>query len=624
MDGIVRRMQFDSQLEQLRKKFADNLPARLQEIQQLYQEQLQDGGQSAPLRQALHRLTGLAGTFKANRISELTRSIEMHYAQSQTDAPHETQKIIAILFQRLQEAVETYLAQPIPTNPPPAPSFPLSRSQKTICLIEDDAVQAKQMAAVLEENGYRVNIHQTLTSSSSFINQHQSLPALIIMEAHFIEEDENAGQYITDLKQRISDFPPIIFISSRSDTLSRIKAVRAGASEYLLKPVANNHLVDTVEKYLNTSVSHRILIVDDDPITAGYVSHIVQGAGMQTQALTMPLQIFDVLDSFKPDLLILDIHMPECSGIELAQAIRQCCCYNLMPILFMTTGTDIDQELSALSSGGDEFIRKTDPDVYLLQKLASRLRRMNQIRSLNDQLHRAQQRSERLRKSQNDFLTYVTHELKSPLHVILGFSDLLRMDEQLNPEQAEMVNEIVRGGQNQLAIIEDLSEQVKIATGSLTLNIEHFEIAALLKQAVADASVLGLQSGITVKTEFDPDQPLHIKADRRRVTQILNNLLSNAIKYNKLNGKVWVSMQKRSNGMLRINVVDTGIGIAHNDLDYVFEAFERLNAAQDHNIEGIGIGLSICSQLINLMAGHIGVESELNVGSQFWIELPLI
>jgi signal transduction histidine kinase len=293
-----------------------------------------------------------------------------------------------------------------------------------------------------------------------------------------------------------------------------------------------------------------------------------------------------------------------------------------MPIIFLTNGTNIDLETYALSSGGDEFIRKTDTDDYLLKKLTSRLRRLDQIRSLNGQLLHAQQRSERLRKSQNDFLTYVTHELKSPLHVMLGFGNLLKMDNRLNPEQIEMVDEIVRSGQTQLALIEDLSEQVKIATGSLSLKLETFEIAPLLKQVIADASVLGLQSGITVQAEPEAGQSVQIRADRRRLIQILNNLLSNAIKYNKPHGKVRVGLQQRSNGMLRISVIDTGIGIAREDLEYVFEAFERLSA-QHRSIEGIGIGLSICSQLIGLMGGNIGVDSELHIGSQFWIELPL-
>ncbi len=365
-----------------------------------------------------------------------------------------------------------------------------------------------------------------------------------------------------------------------------------------------------------------VLIIDDDAICADYIAYIVQKAGMQPQVLVDPFQAFETLESFQPDLLILDINMPGCNGIELAQVIRQCCCYNLMPIIFLTTGSDVDRDLCTLSSGGDELILKTESNEQVLQKISSRLRRHSQARLVNEQLSREKQRSERLRKSQSDFLTYVVHELKSPLHVMLGFGELLKMDQNLKPEQREMVDEITRSGKTQLNIIEDLSEQTKIAAGKLPLNISNIDIMPLLTEAIADASVLGLSSDISIQADFVPADTKKIKADPLRLRQILNNLLSNAIKYNKPSGKVWVNLQHRSNGMLRINIIDTGIGIDNNDLEYVFEAFERFSPHHQH-IEGTGIGLFICKRLIELMSGQIGVDSQLNIGSQFWIDLPI-
>lgn len=615
-------MQFDNQLEQLREKFVADLPERFQEIQTLYREQLDGKGQREALREALHRLAGLAGTFKAHRISELARNIEIQYSRNQHPNRQENQKIIAILFHRLEEAVHEHLAYPSPDTASDNKRLPPNTEAKTICLIEPCAATANPIATVLEENGYRVDIRHSLAAYADFLEKSQILPALIIVDSQFIDADCNDEPLFSRLKQHIADFPPIIFTSPASDTLSRIAALRAGGSEYLVKPIANNELVNAVEKYLKVAKSHKIMIVDDDSISADYIAQVIEGAGMQARVLTDPLRVFETLSSFKPDLLILDIYMPGCNGIELAQIIRQCCCYNLMPIMFLTTGTDNDQELFALSSGGDELIRKTESHEHLLKKIASRLRRLNQVRSLNEQLQREKQRSDRLRQSQTDFLTYVVHELKSPLHVILGFSELMKMDERLNAEQMDLVNEIIRGGQTLLNTVEDLSEQVKIASGKLPLNIETFDIIPLLTQALSDAAIIGQQAGIRVQGDFATDEARMIKADRRRVGQILNNLLSNAIKYNKPHGRVWVNLQYRCNDMLRINVFDTGMGIAPENLDYAFEAFQRFSV-HNSTIEGTGVGLSICSQLIGLMSGHIGVYSELNVGSQFWIELPI-
>lgn len=616
-------MHFVSQLELLREKFAADLPARFQEIKALYHDQIRqaESGDPTLLRQALHRLAGLAGTFKANFISELARNIENRYARESTDTRDENQRIIVILFDRLETAIQQYL-----TNVKQIDSYHLAKttigkSDKSICLIAPENPQTEWLSNVLSENGYLIDHQPNLKAFAESVDNNRKLPSLIIMDAML--NDPNTVQFsIHTLKAGIKDLPPLIFISEYGDTLSRLEAVRAGASDFLLQPVNRDILLNTVAQFLSPTSSQKILIVDDDAIGAEYIASIIRTAGYQSQVLNAPLRVFEALETFKPDLLILDIYMPDCSGIELAKAIRQCCCHNLMPILFLTTGTDIDQELCALGSGGDEFIRKTDPDSYLLEKLSYRLRRLDQIRALHRQLHAAQQRSERLRKTQSDFLTYVVHELKAPLNLILGFSELLQMDGELNPEQQGMVAEIVKGGRNQLAMINELTEQIQIATGRFALNIESFDIIPLLNQAVSNAALLGSDSGISVQSRFDDKDCVYVFADRRRVEQILANLLSNAIKYNKPFGRVWVDAHRRTNDMLRIEVLDTGIGIAPEDIEIVFEAFERLNAAQS-GVDGIGIGLSICSQLLKLMNGRIGLESQLDGGSRFWIELPL-
>lgn len=616
-------MQFVSQLEVLRKKFAADLPARFQEIKTLYHNQTRQPGSGDPtqLRQALHRLAGLAGTFKANHISELARNLENRYAQESTDSRDENQRIIVILFGRLETAIQQYLANVNQIDSYYLAKTTIGKNDKAICLIAPENPQTEWFAGVLGENGYSINRQPDLKAFAESIGNQRKLPSLIIMDAAL--NSPGTGQPgIHKLKADIKDFPPLIFVSELGDTLSRLEAVRAGASDYWLTPVNRDFLLDTVAQYLTPTSRQKILIVDDDAIGAEYVAGIIRAAGYQSRVLNEPLRVFEVLEAFKPDLLILDIYMPDCSGIELAKAIRQCCCHNIMPILFLTTGTDIDQELCALGSGGDEFIRKTDPDCYLLEKLSYRLRRLEQIRTLHQQLKTAQQRSERLRKSQSDFLTYVVHELKAPLNLILGFSELLQMDGGLHAEQQDMVKEVVKAGHTQLAMIEELAEQVQLATGRFALNSESLDILPLLNRAAANAAILGLETGIGVHARFAPQPGVYVRADRRRLEQILANLLSNAIKYNKPAGQVWINMQQRANNMLRISVTDTGIGIAPEDAEIVFEAFERLNAAQ-LGIDGLGIGLSICSQLLKLMNGRIGLDSQLGDGSTFWIELPL-
>ncbi len=615
-------MKFENHLEQLRKKFTLDLSSRFEQIRTLYRQYSQDGRDRDELRQGLHRLAGLAGTFKASRISELARNLEIHLAQHFADGLEEEDKIIDILFGQFEKAVDAYLTQSADSEYEDRGKLVLPRSDKTICLVEDDPLQAEQIALVLQEAGYQVVIYHALPPFSEFLTGARPLPSLIMMDMVFSDSVESGASVIRQLREQVADFPPVIFISVWADIVSRVNAIRAGASEYLVKPVSSQALVETVDKYLSKATTYKILIVDDDAISSEYVATIIQQAGMQARTLLDPLRIFETMEDFQPDLLILDIYMPVCSGIELAQVIRQCCCYSLIPIIFLTTNTTLDQELAALSSGGDEFVRKSDSDTYLMRKLESRLRRLGQIRDLNQQLQKAQRRSEQLRKLQSDFLSYVVHELKSPLHLILGYSDLLRAEAGLSAEQIDMLDVIVRGGQHQLEMINELSERAKIVAGKLKLNPESFDLLQLLGELINDAEVLAHQHRITLISAFEGSSAQLIKADRRRVWQVIANLLSNAIKYNKPGGSVWVSVQKRSNGLLRVTIRGNGMGIPAENLDNVFDAFERLGA-QNSSVEGIGIGLSICSQLVQLMGGNIGVESEIDLGSSFWVELPI-
>lgn len=610
-------MQFDNQLERLRTKFNQELPERLRHIQGLYHERRIDADGNDALRQALHRLVGVAGTFKANRISEIARNLEVLCAEN-----HDDVHIIAVLFDHLEKAVAHYLTEQNKTVDDDPDKVKLSRSDKTVCLVEDDPLQAEQMALIFEEAGYHVIQHHALPTFAEFLTIKKQLPSLIVMDMVFANSTESGASLIRQLRDQIADFPPVIFVSVLSDTLSRIQAARAGANDYLVKPLHAETLLATADKYLRPPRTYKILIIDDDEITAEYISFIVMKAGMEPRVLYDPLLTFDVLDEFSPDLLILDIHMPHCSGIELAQAIRQCCCHSLMPIIFLTTGTQFDQELAALNSGGDEFVRKSDPDTHLLHKIHSRLQRIDQIRELNQQLLRAQKRSARLLKSQSDFLTYVVHELKSPLHAILGFGELLQADDSLTPEQTDMVNAMVRGGQSQRAIIDELSEHAKIAAGELKLSISPFEIHALLAESIEAMTLFGSKNNVTIIREFEHLGPQTVSADQQRTRQVIGNLLSNAVKYNKPGGTIRVSTQRRANGLLRISIRDTGIGIDGEDLDYIFDAFKRVDS-QRPDVEGTGVGLSICSRLMQLMGGRIGVDSELNQGSHFWIELPI-
>jgi PAS domain S-box-containing protein len=226
--------------------------------------------------------------------------------------------------------------------------------------------------------------------------------------------------------------------------------------------------------------------------------------------------------------------------------------------------------------------------------------------------------AERASRAKSEFLSRMSHDLRTPLNAILGFAQLLEMD-PLSPEQADSVKQILRGGSHLLELINEVLDIARIEAGHLTLSPEPVAVGEVVPQVVDLVRPLAAASGIRVSTDLASACP-HVHADRQRLKQVLLNFIANAVKYNRPRGSVTVSCAAVA-GRVRISVRDTGAGIPEEKRALLFQPFERLGADQG-GIEGTGLGLAVSKGLTEAMGGTIGVESEIDVGSTFWIELP--
>lgn len=250
--------------------------------------------------------------------------------------------------------------------------------------------------------------------------------------------------------------------------------------------------------------------------------------------------------------------------------------------------------------------------------LAGTVQDITDRKNIEQSMMAAKNEAERASLAKSEFLARMSHELRTPLNAILGFAQILEY-ETLTEEQQSFVGEIKRAGDHLLALISELLDLGRIEAGRLAVVLSRVNIADAVDQAL---KIVGTQiESKQLAIDNNCAGGGYVLADSTRLRQVLVNLISNAAKFNRQGGSISITCKQEGDDSLRLNIHDTGPGINAEDLDQLFAPFERLKA-DEHGIEGTGIGLALSKQLMDLMGGTIGVDCSCLEGSTFWIELP--
>lgn len=284
-------------------------------------------------------------------------------------------------------------------------------------------------------------------------------------------------------------------------------------------------------------------------------------------------------------------------------------------------------EVGQLTDGFNELLKQLQQRDERLRLYSEELeqlvaQRTHELEQTIEELKVAKDQAESANRAKSEFLSSMSHELRTPLNAVIGFSQLVESDPQLDPGLREHVHEISRAGKHLLALIGDVIDLAKIESGRMEVLLDTVPVKRLFDECQPLIHPLASERGIGIQFQCNECEGLAVFANLTRLRQIILNLTSNAIKYNQAGGSVTVRCRRSGPDRLRFCVEDTGPGIPQERIAQLFEPFNRLGAEMGP-IEGTGIGLVITKRLAELMRGRIGLESTVGKGSTFWVEFEL-
>jgi len=358
---------------------------------------------------------------------------------------------------------------------------------------------------------------------------------------------------------------------------------------------------------------YTILIVDDNSNNLKVLAGVLKIAGYDFRMAKSGQQALNVLEKTTPDLILLDIQMPEMDGFETCLKIKENVELAKIPVIFLTANNDAESVNKAFKSGGVDFVTKP----FNTDELLARIQTHITLKTQSEELVRQN-------AAKDKFFSIISHDLKNPLANIIGFAELIKdSSNEIDPEKLELfIGYIHNSALFTLEILEDLLDWARIQRGSLKSVKNNFNLSNLLLNNIEGHIPQALAKSIYFESNFDKN--IFINADEKMITTVVRNLISNAIKFTPKGGHISISTKEKTinnKRMIETEIRDTGIGINEENMSKLFQIEQNYNSKGTNNESGTGLGLILCKEFINHNDGIIRVESELTVGSSFIFDL---
>ena len=401
---------------------------------------------------------------------------------------------------------------------------------------------------------------------------------------------------------------------------------------------------------MNTTFqSQLILIVDDNPTNLEVLSETLTRSGFQVSVAIDGESAIEQVKYHPPALILLDVMMPGIDGFETCRQLKLDPVASKVPIIFMTALSETENKVKGFNLGAVDYITKPFQWEEVLARVELQLKLQHLAETLeaqNQQLkHEVQQReqaetgliaakveADKANQAKSEFLANMSHEVRTPLNGILGYAQILQSSKNFNEKERKGLNIIHQCGTHLLTLINDVLDLSKIEARKMELYATDFHFPAFLEGVSEIFNIRADQKKISFICQFDSDLPSGVRADEKRLRQVLINLLGNAVKFTShgaVTFKVKI-LEKQSDQQsnsprhfkVRFQIEDTGVGISPGNIEKIFMPFEQVGDLNSQ-AQGTGLGLAISKKILALMQSQVQVTSKSGEGSTFWFDVDL-
>jgi len=355
-----------------------------------------------------------------------------------------------------------------------------------------------------------------------------------------------------------------------------------------------------------------ILVVDDTAENLRLLASMLGAQGYEVRPVTNGRQALQAVERDPPDLILLDINMPEMNGYEVCKELKSRERSRDVPVIFLTALTDVTDKVRAFEVGGVDYVTKP----FQVEEVLARVRTHVALCRAKRELEKSYDRLQELETLRDDLVHMVVHDMRTPLMVVQGHLQLLRSNGAVRGEDAIDLEAALTGAHVLTRMAHDLLDVRRMEEGKLELDRQPHDLGTIAGDVSRGLGVLDRARTIEVDVEGTPS----VVCDGGLVRRVFENLVGNAVKHTPAGGRVTIGVAANDTGV-RVKVMDEGTGVPLESRARIFEKFET-GARKDQRYHSAGLGLAFCKLAVEAHGGRIGVGSGEPRGSIFWFELP--